>query len=217
MLKIWILAMIATIVASQPFDDDSHHKLNDLAPVTKAWNAFGNFVKVIIIIIYSYFYIEYIYWKNFLRKRPQHFIDHYQLFKYLIRLKLPKNPFQNIWNSDSEQKMPMLNGEGPYRLYAGQNHFALSMLNSLRKTNTKNIFFSPHSAYKALLLAYMGSNGETMESLEKGMFLDWAQDKSNVMSAYKSESTARAGRFSDKSIQFNSVDKLYITKNAQLK
>lgn len=114
--------------------------------------------------------------------------------------------------------MQMFNTDDPYRLYHGQNRFAVSFLNSLKKMNPKeNLFFSPHSTYRALLLAYMASNGQTKISLERGMFLDWAHDKTDVISAYKSEAAVRAQRFSGQTIQFNSVDKLYVTKSAQLK
>lgn len=107
--------------------------------------------------------------------------------------------------------------DGNFRLYHGQRQFAMSMLNVLTKSNPESFFFSPHSTYRALILAYMGAEGRTKENLRASMFLDWANDKTNVMSAYKLESIARSARFADKSIQFNSADKLYVTQNAQLK
>lgn len=111
------------------------------------------------------------------------------------------------------------NDENPsYRLFAGQQRFSAALLNSFRKANpTRSFFFSPHSAYKALLLAYFGAEGETKMNLERGLFLSWADDRSTVAEAYKSESLARAERMHSEGTQFNSVDKLYVTKDAQLK
>lgn len=86
-----------------------------------------------------------------------------------------------------------------------------------RNDPSENQFISPHSIYRALLLAYFGAEGKTKEDLEKAMFLDWAENKNDVADAFKRELKARVERFSGKSIQFNSVDKLYVTKNANLK
>lgn len=105
-----------------------------------------------------------------------------------------------------------------YILYRGQIKFTASLLNALWKNEPENDeFFSPHSTYRALFLAFMGSKGLTEKSLKHDMFLDWAKNKANVIKAYKKEASARAARFLYKQIQFNSVDKLYFTKKAQLK
>lgn len=105
-----------------------------------------------------------------------------------------------------------------FQLYRGQSKFALALLKSLRKiVPGENLIFSPHSTYRTLLLAYMGSNGQTKIELEKHLYLDWANDKTDITDAYKIETIARAERFACNSIQFNSVDKIYVTNDAQLK
>lgn len=110
------------------------------------------------------------------------------------------------------------NNDTNYRLYTGQKRFSASLLNSFRKNYpAKNLFFSPHSTYRALLIAYFGAEGETKKSLEEALFLTWANDKSAIAEAYKNEALARVKRAYGDGIQFDSVDKLYVTKDAQLK
>lgn len=105
----------------------------------------------------------------------------------------------------------------PFQLYHGQGHFAVSLLHALQKSAPeKNHFFSPHSTYRALLLAYFGAEGKTKKSLERALHLDWANNKSQVSAAYEMELKARAGR-SFGGIQFNSVDKVYVTNKAEMK
>lgn len=109
----------------------------------------------------------------------------------------------------------------PFRLCGGQSQFTVSVMMTLMKDNPEtNIFFSSHSSYRALLLAYMGSTGATEQALKKHLFLDWANDKTNVANAYKFEwltkqvrTAARVG----KAVRFNSVDKLYLANSVQLK
>lgn len=91
-------------------------------------------------------------------------------------------------------------------------------MKSLQKAApTKSHFFSPHSTYRALLLAYFGAEGSTRESLERALYLDWATNESQVANAYQQESIAQSARSFGDQIQFNSVDKLYVTKTAELK
>lgn len=103
-----------------------------------------------------------------------------------------------------------------FQLYHGQSRFAVSLLHAMQQAAPKkNQFFSPHSTYRALLLAYFGAEGKTKESLERALHLGWAKNKSEVSNAYQKESKARAGRsFGD--IQFNSVDKIYVTNQVEL-
>lgn len=104
------------------------------------------------------------------------------------------------------------------RLYRGQSHFVVAMMKSLKKIYPrKNLFFSPHSIYRTLLRAYIGSGGEIKDSLKEVLFLDWIQHENDIDNAYKAEKIARAKRFTGEKIHFNSSDKFYVTKNAMLK
>lgn len=106
----------------------------------------------------------------------------------------------------------------PFRIYKGQKQFAVSLLNAIKKTAPEgNHFFSPHSMYHALLLAYFGAEGKTMKSLEKALVLDKLSGKSDVVRAYKNlKGFKNDWRTSGRSIQFNTVDKIYVTKEAHL-
>lgn len=106
----------------------------------------------------------------------------------------------------------------PFRLYRGQSSFALSMLKTLEKQNPqKNHIFSPHSTYRALLLTYFGIEGKTKNAMEKSMHMDWAEGRSDVADAYKAELMARSERFLGHPLQFNSVDRVYVSQNVELK
>lgn len=104
-----------------------------------------------------------------------------------------------------------------FRLYRGQIRFAVSMIKSLRKYNPQsNIFCSPHSVYRILLRAYIGTGGAIKQSLSDVLFLDWAKDENDIADAYVNEKLARSKRFLGERIHFNSVDKFYITRKAML-
>lgn len=77
--------------------------------------------------------------------------------------------------------------------------------------------FSPHSIYRCLLLIYLGAEGETEQSLKKGLHLNWAPNKEAVAKAFKAEWIARAGRKFTNTIEMDLVDKIYITEKANLK
>lgn len=104
------------------------------------------------------------------------------------------------------------------KLYFGQRNFSVSLLDALQKARpNESLFFSPHSTYRALLLAYFGANGETEESLKKTLRLDWAKSKADVSHAYELEKIARDGRSQHQTVEFNSVDKFYFSKQVELK
>lgn len=104
------------------------------------------------------------------------------------------------------------------KLYYGQRKFSVALLDSLQKaTPNESLIFSPHSTYRALLLAYFGANGDTEKSLAEVLQLDWAKSKADVEHAYVLERKARANRAQHQSVEFNSVDKLYFDKNVELR
>lgn len=78
----------------------------------------------------------------------------------------------------------------PYRLYNGQHDFSISMLKTLEKNYpNKSHVFSPHSTYRVLLQTYLGLELSELavESLERGMHLEWANSENDVVEAYKAE------------------------------
>lgn len=99
-----------------------------------------------------------------------------------------------------------------------QLKFAITLLNLLQKDKpNESIFYSPHSVYTTLLMAYFGSGGETEEELRQLLLLDGAESsKADVENAYilKNE---QSNRFQNQSIEFISVEKLYILKGMQFR
>lgn len=104
------------------------------------------------------------------------------------------------------------------QLYYGQRKFSANLLHSLQKVRPNgSLFVSPHSIYRALLLVYFGSNGESEESLKKALQLDWANSKADVWRAYELEKLGRSNNRDHQSVEFNSVDKLYFSCDVKLK
>lgn len=103
-------------------------------------------------------------------------------------------------------------------LYLGQRNFTVSLLKSLQEaTPNESLFFSPHSTYHALLLAYFGAKGQTEKSLKELLKLDWAKSKADVSEAYHLEHKLRQKRAENRSVEFHSVDKIYVTKETELR
>lgn len=104
------------------------------------------------------------------------------------------------------------------KLYYGQRKFSVNLLDALQKARpNESLFFSPHSTYRALLLAYFGAKGMTEQSLKQTLQLDWAKSKADVSHAYELEKQARLARAKHQTVEFNSVDKLYFSKQVEVK
>lgn len=103
-------------------------------------------------------------------------------------------------------------------LYLGQQKFTLNLLNALQEaTPNESIFFSPHSTYHALLLAYFGAENKTLESLQSALFLDWAATKEDVTRAYIFDHQRRLVNSENRSVDFNSVDKIFVAEQHKVK
>lgn len=104
------------------------------------------------------------------------------------------------------------------KLYLGQRNFSVSLLDALQAaTPSESLFFSPHSTYHALLMAYFGAQGETEAALKKTLQLDWATNKAEVSKAYHLEHTARKIRAENQSVEFHSIDKIYVAKEVEIR
>lgn len=104
------------------------------------------------------------------------------------------------------------------QLYNGQRKFSLILLDALQKARpNESLFFSPHSTYRALLLTYFGANGKTEESLKKLLQLDHRKSKADIWYAYEFEKRARQNRVRRQSIEFTTVDKLYVSEQIEVR
>ncbi|XP_031634285.1 serine protease inhibitor 88Ea-like isoform X2 [Contarinia nasturtii] len=106
--------------------------------------------------------------------------------------------------------------------YFGQLNFSLKLLDSLQKEQpNESIIYSPHSLYQVLLLAYFGAGGKTEKELKDLLGLHWAESKADIEYMYELEKEVRAERFQSQSqnqtIEFNSVNKLYVSAKFRLK
>lgn len=104
------------------------------------------------------------------------------------------------------------------KLYSGQQDFTLSLLEQVnRVTSTENVFFSSYSVFHALLLAYFGAKNQTEEGLKNVLRMQWAENKFDVMQAYRLEKSLRAKRAKNSSVEFRSADRLYFDKSVKVK
>lgn len=104
------------------------------------------------------------------------------------------------------------------KLYDGQRKFSVILLDALQKARqNESLFFSPHSTYRALLLTYFGASGKTEQSLKKLLQLEQRKSKADIWYAYEFEKRARQNRVRRQSIEFTSVDKLYVSEQIEVK
>lgn len=103
-------------------------------------------------------------------------------------------------------------------LYLGQQKFTIDLLQALQDaTPNESIFFSPHSTYHALLLAYFGAKNNTEATLKKSLNLDWAEAKEDVSRAYLIDHNIRVADAENRSVDFNSVDKIFVADQLKVK
>lgn len=99
------------------------------------------------------------------------------------------------------------------KLYTSQQIFAIKLLRSFFSLEPySNLVFSPHSIYHALLLLYFGSTGSEEKVLKKVLYLDWSKTKDEVVKAYLLDNKLQMDIATNRSLDFTSVDKIYIAK-----
>lgn len=108
--------------------------------------------------------------------------------------------------------------EARSRLYTGEQNFTLNMLKALQSSSpSENIFFSPYSTFHALLLVYFGAKGNTETELKNVLNLNWANNKFDVMLAYRLGETLRKRRAANSSVVFRTADKIFLSKETAFK
>lgn len=101
--------------------------------------------------------------------------------------------------------------------YYPELKFAISLLVLLQKNESNgNIFYSPHSVYKTLLMAYFGAGGETEIEL-KQLLLSTETSKADAKYAFKLKKEQQFNRFQNQSIEFTSVEKLYVLTGVRVR
>lgn len=122
---------------------------------------------------------------------------------------------QCLTENDSIQPF---NKDARSKLYLGEQTFTLNMLKALKSSSqSENIFFSPYSTFHALLLVYFGAKGTTETELKNVLNLNWANSKFDVMQAYRLEESLRKRRASNASVVFRTADKIFLSKETNLK
>lgn len=127
-------------------------------------------------------------------------------------------PTETTTDSTEMSIMDIFQTDAPSNLYLGQQKFTLDLLLKLQEaTPNESIFFSPHSTYNALLLAYFGARNATEESLKNALRLEWADKKEDVVRAYLLDHKTRLADAENRSVDFNSVDKIFVFEQSKVK
>lgn len=102
--------------------------------------------------------------------------------------------------------------------YYPELKFAISLLNHLQKNEPhQSIFYSPHSVYTTLLMAYFGAGGETERELKQLLLLSAETSKADAEYGYKWKKEQQFNRFENQSIEFTSVEKLYVRTGVRVR
>lgn len=122
---------------------------------------------------------------------------------------------QCLTESDSTQPF---NKDARNNLYLGEQAFTLNLLKALNNSSpSENIFFSPYSTFHALLLVYFGAKGNTEAELKKVLNLNWANNKFDVMQAFRLEDSLRRRRAVNASVTFRTADKIFLSKETSFR
>ncbi|XP_045455272.1 serine protease inhibitor 88Ea-like [Melitaea cinxia] len=124
--------------------------------------------------------------------------------------------YSQCFYKDDSAKKP--NPEARSSLYKNQMEFTLNLFNAINKAvPDDNIFFSPFSVYHALLLGYFAAAGETEKSLKESLRISDAQDKVNLLMAYKVDKRSRAYNNNSDSYEFTNANKMYVDNELNLR
>lgn len=104
------------------------------------------------------------------------------------------------------------------QLYYSKLKLAISLLNALNEEKPdENIFYSPSSVFRVLLLSYFGAAGKTEEELKHVLGLDWAKNKKDVENWYELETDLRDNRFQNQSFEYFAAEKFYVSDHIKIR
>lgn len=132
---------------------------------------------------------------------------------YLFAFTIPSIRSQCLTDNDAGLAS---NKAARRNLYLGEQSFTLSMLRAINSTS-ENVFFSPYSTFEALLLAYFGARDNTENELRNVLNLQWANNKFEVLQAFRLEESLRKRRARNSSVTFRAADKIFVSKETGLR
>ncbi|KAL0281645.1 UNVERIFIED_CONTAM: hypothetical protein PYX00_002570 [Menopon gallinae] len=115
--------------------------------------------------------------------------------------------------TDDDQK-PVKDPSARISLYKGQQRFSIGVLKVLNEFQSdRNIFFSPHSMYQSLLLAYIAASNETERAIQKALHLPETQSKLTTIQNYGLEKYFQSMREVNGSsdYEFKTCNKIYLS------
>lgn len=149
----------------------------------------------------------------------------FALYDYNNRDTAPQQQEENVITKHTPVRTTISHKQAD-KPYYPQLKLAISLLDILQKDAPKeNIFYSPHSLYSTLLMAYFSATGETEERLKQILGLDWAENKADVQSAYKSKKFLffkeqfypLKNRFDESIVEFISANRLFVSKTLRIR
>lgn len=121
---------------------------------------------------------------------------------------LTGNDFPGVGNPGAKNSLP-----------AARFKFALTTLKKTALIETQdNIFYSPHSLYQALRLAYFGARGTTEQSLKKALHIPNDLSKIDVQRFYATENYDRLGAQANATdYDYSSANRLWISDKRKVR
>ncbi|XP_063918035.1 serine protease inhibitor 88Ea-like [Zophobas morio] len=124
-------------------------------------------------------------------------------------------------NSSNQQCLTENDNQPPSAttsLYSGQHIFSFTLLNAINHHfPTENIFFSPYTTYRGLLLAYFLSNGQTEFELKNILALKSTQSKIDFFHAYQLDKLLTRLHKSNSSYELADVNKIYVSDDIAIR
>uniref|UniRef100_A0A1B6GCF0 Serpin domain-containing protein n=1 Tax=Cuerna arida TaxID=1464854 RepID=A0A1B6GCF0_9HEMI len=98
-------------------------------------------------------------------------------------------------------------------LLQAEQHFSADLLQTIGSLNPdKNVFFSPSSIYRTMLLAYFVSANHTEAAIKKSLHLPEDKDKLDIVGAYNLENYYQKLRSIQTDYQLSSANRMYVSK-----
>lgn len=102
------------------------------------------------------------------------------------------------------------------KLYYGQGKFCVSLFHAIAELRpNETVFFAPDSIYRALLLNYFIAANNRRDQLKKILHLDWLNNE-DISRVYELKKLARANCGENQTVEFESVEKLYLSERVEL-
>ncbi|KAG8312703.1 hypothetical protein J6590_018343 [Homalodisca vitripennis] len=128
----------------------------------------------------------------------------------LLAAYLPLSRPQCLTANDDVRR---ISADAHQALLQAEQHFSADLLQTIGNLHPeKNVFFSPTSIFKTMLLAYFVSANHTEAAIKKSLHLPEDKDKMDMMGAYSLESYYQKLRSIQTDYELSSANRIYVSR-----